>query len=148
MTRSIVVGVDQTPATPSAVSWAADYARDNHADVHVVHVLTYSAEFNRDLSIANFTTWRRQLRRQLEQEWVEPLRAAGVRFRTDLVQADTVEDGLVDVAAKDSASLIVLGAHDHSQIRDRLLGNVVHKVTHKARCPVVVVPVDAPGPDA
>jgi nucleotide-binding universal stress UspA family protein len=118
MSRSIVVGADGSPATRHALSWAA--------------------EFNRDLSLASFTTWRRQLRDELEHVWIQPLRDKGVPFRTDLVEAETVEAGLPGVAAIDDAGLIVLGADGNGEIKDRLLGSLIARITHRAPCPVVV----------
>lgn len=145
---SILVGVDGSPASQRAAAWAAQYARSNEVTVLATHVLTYSAEFLRDLPLTGLTTWRTNVRDRLEQEWVRPLRDTGVKFRTQLLEADSATRGLLKVAAENDAALIVLGAHGHGDLKDRLLGGVTYKVSHRADRPVVIVPADWIGPSA
>jgi nucleotide-binding universal stress UspA family protein len=140
MTESILVGVDESPGSQRALRWAAEQAHRNDLEVDAVHVLTPSTEFARDLSIAGLTTWRRKLRRCLQHEWVQSLQDAGVTYRTELVEDDTVEAGLLAAAARDHALLIVLGAHGNGEFKDRVLGSVIQRVAHRSERPVVIVP--------
>jgi nucleotide-binding universal stress UspA family protein len=85
----------------------------------------------------------------LEQDCARPLKDAAVRYRTVLVEADSVDDGLLKLAAKEDAALIVLGMSGHRDLKDRLLGGVIDKVLHESGRPVVVVPAGwsgTPGP--
>jgi nucleotide-binding universal stress UspA family protein len=144
MDRTIVVGVDQSAASKCALSWAARYARRHAVRIAAVHVLTYSTEFARDLSFAGLTSWRRDLRRRLEGSWTEALHDIDVPSRTHLLEDDTIELGLVGIADRLEAELIVLGAPGHRSLTDRLMGSVVDRVTHRANRPVVIVPVGWP----
>jgi nucleotide-binding universal stress UspA family protein len=81
----------------------------------------------------------------LEHEWVQPARDAGVPFRTVLVEADSVDGGLLDLAVEHDATLVVLGAHGQGDLKDRLLGGVTYKLSHRADRPVVIVPADWTG---
>jgi nucleotide-binding universal stress UspA family protein len=136
----ILVGVDQSAGAQRALLWAAEHAHRNQLEVDAVHVLTPSAEFNRDLSLASFTAWRRDLHHLFQHQWVRPLIEASVGYRAQLVEDNTVEDGLLAVAERDDALLIVLGAHGHGEIKDRLLGSVTHRIAHRADRPVVIIP--------
>lgn len=63
-------------------------------------------------------------------------------FRTEVTEAESVDGGLLQLATEHDAALVVLGAHDHGDVKDRLLGGVTYKVSHRADQPVVIVPAD------
>jgi nucleotide-binding universal stress UspA family protein len=138
--RTIVVGVDGSKASDRAMAWSAARAAESHAVLVAVHVLTYDTELRRDLSLDTITNWRRTLERRMRSEWIEAARAAGVPVRCVVVEAATASEGLLMVAAREAANLVVLGAHGHGGLTDRLLGATTYKVTHRAHVPVVVVP--------
>jgi nucleotide-binding universal stress UspA family protein len=91
------------------------------------------------MSAASLGPWRDQLRRELEEDWCAPLRAAGLPFRAQLEGA-SASAGLMAVADREDADLIVVGAHGHGGFEDRVLGSVSYKVSHRAHQPVVIVP--------
>ena len=140
--RSILVGVDGSPAASRALAWAIARATESGARLVIAHVLTFSAEFRRDTSIDTMTTWRRDLRRRLEDEWAAPATAGGIEVTCELVEADSAATGLLHLAGSASADLIVLGAHSRGNLADRLLGATTYKVSHAARTPVLIIPVD------
>jgi nucleotide-binding universal stress UspA family protein len=74
------------------------------------------------------------------------VRDAGVLCRCVLIEHETVDRGLLQVADQQGVELIVLGAHGGSRFSHRLLGAVTYKVSHAAHRPVVIVPVDWTGP--
>jgi nucleotide-binding universal stress UspA family protein len=47
------------------------------------------------------------------------------------------------VAEQEEAGLIVVGAHGHGSLMDRLLGSVTFKLAHNGSRPLVVVPTAA-----
>ena len=65
------------------------------------------------------------------------VRAAGVKVEPHMVQKAPA-DALLDVASEVGASLIVVGSQGMSGAR-RLLGSVPNKVSHEARCNVLIV---------
>jgi nucleotide-binding universal stress UspA family protein len=140
--RTILVGVDGSPGASRALAWAVARATETHARLIVAHVLTYSTEFRRDLLIETITTWRRDLRRQLHDEWAAPALAAGIDVTCQLVEDESAAAGLLNLAGSESADLIVLGAHGRGNLAGRLLGATTYKVSHMARTPVLIVPVD------
>jgi nucleotide-binding universal stress UspA family protein len=140
--RSILVGVDGSPGAARALEWAAARAIESEASILAVHVLTYSAEFRRDLSLETVTVLRVRLEAELRDQWAEPARRAGVRVRTALVEDESVAAGLLHAADRADADLLVLGAKGHGNFAERLLGATTYKVSHAARMPVVIVPND------
>jgi nucleotide-binding universal stress UspA family protein len=136
----VVVGVDGSEGSRHALEWAARFATATGAEVVAAHVLTYSHEFAKDLSLDTMRTWRGELRRELQTRWIEPLVATGVTHRTLVVEDDSPAVGLLRICDEEHAVLIVVGAKSHRGLGDRILGGVSYRVTNAARLPVVVVP--------
>jgi nucleotide-binding universal stress UspA family protein len=139
--RTIVVGVDGSADARRALAWATERAAETGASIVAVHVLTYSTEFRRDLFLETVTTWRRQLGTQLAGDWTRSARDAGVTTRAELVEDDSAAAGLLKAASRANADLLVLGAKGHGNLAG-LLGATTYKVSHAARVPVVIVPID------
>lgn len=144
----LVVGVDGSDGSRAALTWTADLAKSADAEVVAVHVLTYNQEFVRDLSLDTLRTWRRDLRRDLETAWTDPLRAAGVGYRCLVVEDDSPAAGLLAVAAREQADIFVVGTRGRGKMTGRVLGGVSYRLLHHADQPVVVVPVRRPGLDS
>jgi nucleotide-binding universal stress UspA family protein len=140
--RTTIVGVDGSPGARRALQWAGEDSRAHGGDVLAVHVLTYDHELMTDLSLDGMKAWRRDLERELAGPWVEPARASGASVRTRFVEDDSTSAGLLAVADKEAADLIVLGASGHGRLTDRLLSATTYKVAHRAHVPVVIIPPD------
>ncbi|MGI8757184.1 MAG: universal stress protein [Acidimicrobiales bacterium] len=139
--KKIVVGVDGSPAALRATTWAADRAIESGAEVIAVTAIDVDMQFVRDLPPSGMSAWRTELHEQLRTEWAEPLKAAGVRHRTVIVETPPAT-AILQVADDEDADLIVIGTHGHGSIRDRLLGSISYRVTHLARQPVTIIPPD------
>jgi nucleotide-binding universal stress UspA family protein len=138
--RLLLVGVDRSEGSRRAVEWASLVARTTGAAVLAAHVLTYNQEFVRDLSLASLRTWRRELEHDLRTRWVDPLTQAGVTFRTEIVEGDAPAQCLLEIADREHADLVVVGARGHGNLSERVLGGVTYRLSHRARQAVVVVP--------
>lgn len=136
----IVVGTDGSEGAQRAVDWSARLARSTGARVHAVNVLTYNQELFRDITPDTMTTWRRQLRHDLETNWVAPLVEHDAAFRCVVVEDESPALGLMHAADREQADLIVVGATGHRSLAGRVLGSTSYTLTHHARRPVIVVP--------
>jgi nucleotide-binding universal stress UspA family protein len=138
--RRIVVGLDGSSGSAWALAWATARAQESGSSLLLVRVLTYSAEFGRDLRLDTITTWRRRLDAQLRDEWARPAIDAGVEVRCELLEDDSAAAGLLAASGRPDVDLVVLGAHGHGTLTDRLLGATTSTVSHRARVPVLMVP--------
>lgn len=145
--RRVVIGLDGSHASQRALDWAAGVASDSGAELIAAHVLTYSTEFVRDLSLDTMTTWRRELGLELKGAWTATLRDTAVRHRCHLIEDDSVAGGLMKVAEAENADLIAVGAQGRGTIAGRVLGTTSYKLARRAGHPVVVVPPDWVGSD-
>jgi nucleotide-binding universal stress UspA family protein len=138
----IVIGTDGSPGAAKAMVWGAELAAGLGADV--IAVRAYSPL---DELVAHPGTDLGELSRQaaarLHDEWCAPLAAAGVTFRSHLVE-DLPVAALVATATDEDADLIVIGSHGESGWRDRILGRTASDLPHDAPCPIAIVPHDVP----
>ena len=81
---------------------------------------------------------RQELAKALD-DWCEPLRSAGVAFRTRLLEGEAGET-LMRVADDVDAAVIVVGRRGRGGLKEMVLGSVPHRLSHHATRPVVVVP--------
>ena len=122
------------------MAWAARLAKANGATVRAVHVLTYNRELLRDITPDTMTTWRRDLERDLQSQWVAPLTDLDVPHRCTVIEDESPATGLIHVADREQSDVIVVGANGHSTLAGRVLGSTSYSLTHRARRPVIVVP--------
>jgi nucleotide-binding universal stress UspA family protein len=144
--RKVLVGVDGGAAAAAALRWAAAAVRDSGGEVVAVHasdrVLVRQAADDAVNGLgmaASLRLWRERSGRALEEQWCEPLRQAGVRYRTVLVDGDPVH-ALLQTARKEDVDVIVIGHQGDSSLAHRLFRGLSDGLLDHARRPVVVVP--------
>jgi nucleotide-binding universal stress UspA family protein len=135
--RRIIVGIDGSAASRSALAWATYRARETDAELRVVHVWDQpwvgDDAFARMLADAD--DMERQARRELD-DVVDSVETGGLAppLESTVVCGRPAEVLLGE--AKD-ADLLVIGQKGLGGIQ---LGSVGHRITLHATCPVVVVP--------
>ena len=141
--RRIVVGVDSSPGSKTALRWALAQARITGATVEAV------------------TAWRDPL---VYDGWVPaPSNSYSIAAITEKVLAETVADVVgpqgqptevrtlvaegpaaqVLLTASTGAELLVVGSRGHGAFAGMLLGSVGQHCAQHAKCAVVVVPDDS-----
>lgn len=146
MTRTLLVGVDGSPASTAALSWALAAAPAYDADVEVLHVWQWlTPPF--DLVVPDNPAQLAALARRSVDSQLERAAArlaagpAPERVRTLAVEGDPAAV-LVSEAA--SADVLVLGRHGQLAVVRRLwgptLGSVASHCLSRSPVPVAVVP--------
>ena len=145
MAESIVVGTDGSDSAQRAVAEAIRMAEALNAEIHLVSAF----EPLRGAKIAGAPEGAAKVWAPLPDATVEKTlteAAAAVRFRGLEVSTHAVEkdpaDALVEVADEVGASMIVVGNRGMHGARRLMLGNVPNKVSHRARCNVLIVATD------
>ena len=143
VTRRIVVGMDPSPVSQSALCWAIGYVKAIGGEVVAVHAFEapvyFSYPYGDATPVMLDATFREGVRRCFEEDWCAPLVGAGVRYRT--VMADGRAAAVVlDVAEREAAELVVVGRRGLNTLGELVLGSVSHHLVHGSRRPVVLVP--------
>jgi nucleotide-binding universal stress UspA family protein len=132
----IIVGVDGSKDSRSAIAWVAETAPALDASVVAVQVQEPFVEWTPESSPDN---WRREVERHIE-EWTAPLRESGVPV-VSVAQEDLhPADGLLGVAAARRGDLLVIGTRGVGGFIGLRAGGVALKVLHHASLPLVLIP--------
>lgn len=135
----IVVGVDGSDHSRTALEWAVGEARLRGAQLDVVHVwllpaYAYGAGLAMPVPID-----RGELQQDAEElldRIVDSVDTTGVEVNR-IAMEGTAARCLVEVAQ--GASLLVVGSRGRGGFTGLLLGSVSQQVAHHAPCPVVIV---------
>lgn len=141
--RRILHATDFSTASAPAFAEALALARQERAELRLVHVMTPPALFLEDSYLSARTVREMQSRaRRAVQDRLARLLArakrAGVRAGAD-VREGLPADEIVRAARRRRADLIVVGTHGRSGFARAVLGSVAARVVTLARCPVLTV---------
>ena len=133
--RRIMVATDRSKSADHAVAWAADMADRYEAELVILQVLVPqnpagtqagAIESTRaSFASADLMTFAQEM--------------AGDRGHAKVVVAENPSDAIVDAADDEGVDILVVGNVGMSGSKEFLLGNVPNRVSHNARCTVVIV---------
>lgn len=135
---SIVVGVDGSPASSSAVEWAAREALVRHAPLVLLHAWEWEAThpWMRQYDLMVVRQIERDSTRILEQARLQAVTIGVPEAATHISRGHT-SDVLAAFGA--DPAMIVLGSRHLPAMGRALLGSVSTEVVARAACPVVVL---------
>ncbi|MDQ2737861.1 MAG: universal stress protein [Actinomycetota bacterium] len=138
--RLVVVGIDGSAESLAALRWALTEAVILDAFVDVVHC--YLPQTLTDFSVGKPHELRTRSAIMLENE-ISTALAEMSETPSELRRSSMVGSpakALLEKAA--DASLLVLGVHGRTALRDLILGRVGQACLRRAPCPVVIVGLD------
>jgi nucleotide-binding universal stress UspA family protein len=135
----IVVGIDGSPQSFTALEWAAQEASIKNLDLHVVVAWHMPLMLGMPLPLPTGFDPLEPAREVLAEA-----QAAVAGSYPDVVLKTHTEEGqaarsLIRTAEAVGASLLVVGARGHGELTGVLIGSVSENVATHAKCPVVVV---------
>jgi len=137
MARTLVVGYDGSHGAEAALSKAIELAKLENARVVVVFAFEIPAAYGGETG--DYRRAVRELAEGATAKAAATLEEAGVEYTVELVPERPVH-GLVGVAERSGASMIVVGTNGEHPIKGVVLGSVPHKLLHISHIPVLVVP--------
>ncbi len=127
--KRVLVATDRSATAERAVAWATDLASRYDAELLLLQVLPASDE-ERD---PDATTAAEASLRELADQLAGKRGRASVKVHPDPPRA------IVEAAEEERADVLVVGNAGMSGRKEFLLGNVPNRVSHSARCSVVIV---------
>lgn len=139
----IVVGVDGSQSSISALAWAARQARLTGAVVEAVTAWQYPNAYGDPMPVmgVDFAELATKTVRDAIAEVTTGTGAGPIRYKVIEGNAARV---LIDESA--GADLLVVGSRGHGGFVEALLGSTGQHAVHYARCPVVVIRDSVAGP--
>jgi ubiquinone biosynthesis protein len=131
----ILVATDRSESASRAVDWAASMAERFGAELLVLQVVVPDDQPGTEAGAAEAT--RAGYAAQDLAEYAESL--AGHRGRARVVVDSDPARAIVKAAEEDGVDVVVVGNVGMAGRREFLLGNVPNRVSHNARCTVIIV---------
>jgi nucleotide-binding universal stress UspA family protein len=135
----IVLGVDGSPGSEHAMRWVVEHGPALDARVIAALVVPRAEIWELASLQIDSGPLLAKRRAQLQGDWTDPLRAAGLRVTTRLLRGDPAGE-LCKLADSRDADLLVVGAKSRRAV-PHLLGGTASKIANHARCSVVLVTV-------
>ncbi len=142
--RRIMHATDFSSASSRALAKAVELAKQNKAELLLVHVLAAIIPYDPgdgysdpSLYIELEKSTRRQAQSSLEA-LVQKVKRARVKVSSLLLKG-TAHDQIVRAAKNRRADLIVIGTHGRTGITKLFMGSVAGRVVSTASCPVMTV---------
>lgn len=141
-TKPIIVGIDGADDSVRALRWAADHARTVGAPLHVLSAFEIPTQFG-PYGMAGWEnpTDLEKRARDVLSDTVRSTLGEDAQV-TEHVVRNHPAHALVEMS--EQAHLIVMGSRGRGGFAGLLLGSVSQYVVAHARCPVVVMPHNAP----
>ncbi len=146
MYQRILVPVDGTPTAAQGLREAIELARDQKAEILLLHVVDEWRVAAGDIAAVNLDAGAKALREagaELLKQAETRVREAGIRVQTALVEELGIPVGecIVQRARQWPADLIVCGTHGRHGISRVLLGSSAEYILRHAPVPVLLVRV-------
>ena len=145
MADAIVVGTDGSETATRALKEAARFAKALAHELHIVSAYEplHGAKVSGPggAAVEGQSVPADAKVRTVVEEAAAHARVDGVEATTHTIPGDPA-DALLEVADELDASLIVVGSRGMHGMKGRVLGSVPNKVSHGARCSVLIVSTD------
>ncbi|MFB3738937.1 MAG: AarF/UbiB family protein [Candidatus Velamenicoccus archaeovorus] len=136
----VMVGTDRSETADRAVRWASSMAERFGAELVVVQVIVPANPADTEHGAAERT--RAQAAGDELRRYAFEL--AGERGRAKVVVDDDPAMAIVQAAEDEGADVLVVGNAGMAGRREFLLGNVPNRISHNARCTVIIVNTVSP----
>jgi predicted unusual protein kinase regulating ubiquinone biosynthesis (AarF/ABC1/UbiB family)/nucleotide-binding universal stress UspA family protein len=131
----VMVGTDRSQTAERAVRWAADLAERFGAELHLVQVVIPAHPTDTEHGAAEVT----RARAAAEELQTYATSIAGERGRAHVVIDDDPALAIVHASEEHRIDVLVVGNAGMAGRKEFLLGNVPNRISHNARCTVIIV---------
>jgi len=133
--RRVMVGTDRSQTAERAVAWAAAFADRYQAELHIVQVILPRNPADTEFGAAEAT----QARGAADELQVYATQIAGERGYAHVVIDDDPAMAIVRATEDRAVDVLVVGNAGMAGRKEFLLGNVPNRISHNARCTVIIV---------
>lgn len=139
--QRVMVGTDRSPTAERAVAWAAAFADRYEADLHIVQVILPGNPTDTEFGAAEAT----RARGTADELQNYATQIAGEHGHSHVVIHDDPAMAIVEATEEHGIDVLVVGNAGMAGRKEFLLGNVPNRISHNARCTVIIVNTAADG---
>lgn len=145
MYKSLLVAVDGSKQSKKALSLACHLAKQDDAEVHLVHVpeaLPHEATLIWGIGAVAVEDSRKDLettgQKILARAELEARELGVTRVHTHLAQGEPARS-IIRQAETLGVDVIVMGSRGLGNLAGLMMGSVSHKISHNAKCGVIII---------
>ncbi len=131
----VMVGTDRSETATRAVEWAASFAERFGADLHVVQVIVPEHQAGTEHGAAEAT----RAHSAADELQVYTTQLAGERGHAHVVIDDDPAMAIIRSSEDQAVDVLIVGNAGMAGRKEFLLGNVPNRISHNARCTVIIV---------
>ncbi len=147
--HGILVGVDGSPESDTAVRWAGREAALRELPVTVIHVVAPIMATWPVMSVeSSYLQWQEENARHVIEQAQKTLVASIESVAPPPVRTQAMRGGIVSelATASAAATMVVVGARGMGPAAGAVLGSVSRGLLHHGHCPITVVKADVEQP--
>jgi ubiquinone biosynthesis protein len=133
--RRVMVGTDRSKTAEQAVRWAASFADRFDAELYVVQVIVPEHPADTQPGAQE----RSKATAKAEELVRHAQTIAGDRGRGRIIVDEDPASAIIRAAEENEIDVLVVGNAGMSGRKEFLLGNVPNRISHNARCTVIIV---------
>lgn len=138
MYASILVALDGSDQSMFALNHARTIAKCFGSKIILVHAFPHTSDLRDSIEYNNLVALRIKRGEEIIETARKQLGRTSIRVDEELLEGPAPE-AILSVAATRKCDLIVMGSRGMGSLKGMVLGSVSTKVSHYARCPVMVV---------
>lgn len=148
--KKVLIAVDYSPSSEKIAEAGYKLAKDMHAQVCIMHVITevkyYGMEYPAFMGYTGYST-------ELDLTMADELQKVAEDFMektkehfkdpelsTHIGQGDTAKT-ILNYASEWNADLLVLGTHSHSTLEKIFIGDVASEILKSSEIPLYIIPI-------
>ncbi|MEQ8765454.1 MAG: universal stress protein [Planctomycetota bacterium] len=136
--ETIVVGIDESPGSRAALTWATDLSDQLGARLVLVHVYQPLAHLEELAPGKSLQDLRDECRARMQELFEGELERRSVSHELSILEGEPA-DVLVDVAKTVGADLVVVGARRQGPLQSLILGSTSARLARLTPIPVVII---------
>ncbi len=138
MYASILVALDGSDQSMFALNHARAMAECFGSKLILVHAFPHTSDLRDSIEYNNLVALRIKRGEEIIETARKQLGRTSIKMDEELLEGPAPE-AILSVAATRKCDLIVMGSRGMGSLKGMVLGSVSTKVSHYARCPVMVV---------
>ena len=140
--KKVLVPIDFSDYSKSALKYAVNFAKSFNADiilVYVVEPIIYPPDFSMgQIAMPSINTeWDERAKDELSK--LAKNEIAGANSVKTVIKTGKPFVEIIETAKEEDADLIIIATHGHSGVEHILFGSTAEKVVRKAPCPVLTL---------
>jgi len=137
----ILLPIDFSPSSQSALETAADLALHFQAEIFLVNVIPYFSTFTSEYATPQ-VQFQHEAKTRAEQHLAKAqavLTAKGVRAGSSVELANDISGAIMDVVEREHIDMVVISTHGISGWHPLVFGSIAEKVIKLVQCPLLLL---------